>query len=149
VQPYIVGSILYGADDLVVEMVRKNIPDMGSRNFSHPVGLGVMRRGQLIGGAVYHDYRERDGDIEMSAAFVSPAWCLPQTLRSLFAYPFVQLGCARMTTMTTRKNKAARAFDERSGFKLEGVLRKAFNRKHDIMIYGMLREECRWIKDKA
>lgn len=147
--PIIVGSLLYGADQIVIDLVRRNIPDMGERNFSHPVGIGVVRKGQLVGGAIYHDYRERDGDIEMSAAFLTPAWCLPQTLRDLFAYPFTQLDCVRMTTMTTRKNKAARSFDERAGFKLEGVLRKAFNKKNDIMIYGMLREECRWIKDKA
>lgn len=147
--PIIVGSLLFGADEIVIDIVRKNIPDMGERQFFLPVAIGVVRRGQLIGGAIYHDYRERDGDIEMSAAFLTPAWCLPQTLRGLFAYPFLQLGCARMTTITTRKNKAARGFDERAGFKLEGVMRKAFNKKHDLMIYGMLREECRWIKDKV
>jgi len=139
----LVGSVLFGADDIVTEMVRLRIPHMRESSFGPCTALGVVRRGELIGGAVFHNYRGHD--IEMSAAFDRPDWCLPQTVRTLFSYPFVQLGCIRMTTITGRRNKRARSANERNGFKLEGVARRALDGREDAFIYSMLREECRWI----
>lgn len=147
-EPYVVGSILYGADDLVREFVRVRIRHMvaGNSRFGPSTAIGVIRRGVLVGGVVWHNYQKHD--IELSAAFDTPAWCLPQTLRDIFAYPFLYLGVVRITTITGRKNKPARRFDERVGFRLEGVIRKGLDGREDNCVYGMTREECRWIKDK-
>lgn len=142
--PHIIDSLLYGASEVVSEFVRARIPHMQGHTFGPYRAIGVIRGNALVGGVVFHNYRHHD--IEMSGAFDTPRWCLPQTLRDLFAYPFIQLGCARMTTITGRKNKRARSADERLGFRLEGVARRALDGKQDAMIYGMLREECRWIK---
>lgn len=145
-RPVLVGSVLYGADAHVVDFVKRRIPHMRDRDFGPASALGVVDQdGIILGGVVFHAYRPQDGDIEMSAAFDHPRWAMPQTLRHLFRYPFVQLNCIRMTTITPRGNKRARRFDEGLGFKLEGVLRKAVSGQ-DAMIYGMLRSECRWLK---
>ena len=146
-EPYIVRSILYGADELVTEFVRVRIPHMAAIgvSFGPCTAMGVIRRGVLVGGVVWHNYRKHD--IEMSAAFDTPAWCLPQTMRDLWAYPFTQLGVVRVTTITGRKNKRARSANVRQGFKLEGVARRALDGRQDAIVYGMLREECKWIKE--
>jgi hypothetical protein len=52
--PVIVGSILIGADEMVSAMVAARIPHV---SFDRYTALGVVRRGALIGGAVYHNYR--------------------------------------------------------------------------------------------
>lgn len=142
----LVGSVLYGADDVVAAMVAARIPDMAD-GFGACKALGVVRRGVLIGGVVYYRYHPSDGDIMASFAFDRPDWCYPQTMRALFDYPFGQLGCRRMTVIVARNNKRSRKVCEGFGFKLEGVMRKAMGRRIDAMIYGMLREECRFLRD--
>jgi hypothetical protein len=148
VNPVVIEGLLYNADEMVAEFVAARVPHMQGRPFGKHVAIGVIRKESLVGGVVFHNMRVFNGkpfDIEMSGAFDSPSWCLPGTLRKLFAYPFVDLGCVRMTTITGRKNKRARRVDEGLGFKLEGVVRKGIDGKEDAMIMGMLREECRFI----
>lgn len=147
-EPVIIGNVLYFADGFVSEFVRGRIRHMEDRQFGPCSALGVVDKDRnLLGGVVFHSYRPQDGDIEMSAAFDHPRWAMPHTLRRLFQYPFVQLGCGRMTTITPRANKRARRFDEGLGFKLEGVIRKAVMGQ-DACVYGMLRSECKWLKDR-
>lgn len=135
-----VGSILIGDDRNVAALVASHIPALALDKF---VALGVVRRNQLVGGVVYHNFR--GCDVEVVAAFEDPGWALPGTLRALFAYPFETLRCARVTAIVARKNRRARRLCEGFGFRLEGVARKALDGKEDAMIYGMLRAECRWL----
>lgn len=139
--PAIVDGILYGMDDKVLDFVRDWLP----RDMGPCVALGIMRNGVMIGGVVYHAYYPEAKDIEASAAFSTSAWFRPRTTRALFAYPFEQLGCERLTLRTPRKNKAARRFAEHAGFKLEGVRRRAHDGRQDQMIYGLLKSECRYL----
>lgn len=141
--PVIVNNVLYGCDRDVAEMVRQLMPYPGAGFSDGCVALGVVRRNKLLGGVVFDQYDERN--ILMSGGFTSPAWASPKTLRQLFAYPFVQLGLRRMTTITAANNASARALDERLGFKQEGILRAHYPGDVDAILYGMLREECRWL----
>ena len=138
-----VGPVLFGADDLVAAFVKTRIPQVGEAGFKEYTALGVVRNGKMLGGVVYHAYS--GFDIQASYAFDSPSWASRPVLRTLFAYPFVQLGCVRMTGIASRKNKHARDMMDRLGFKLEGVHRKAADGKVDAISYGMLKNECRWI----
>ena len=63
------------------------------------------------------------------------------------AYPFVQLDCQRATVIVRKKNKRSRKFVEWLGFRQEGCCRRGF-KDDDAIIYGLLREECRWIKEE-
>jgi hypothetical protein len=137
---FIVGSILFGADKMVAAMVAARIPNI---SFGEYTALGVVRRGKLVGGVVYHNYVEHD--IQVSIA-VDGASFMPW--RGLFAYPFGQLGCSRITAMIGRKNKKSRKIAEALGFKLEGVHPKGLDGQQDAMSYGLLKEDCRWIKDR-
>ncbi len=141
--PVIVGSILIGADEMVAAMVAARVPNLSLDKYT---ALGVVRRDKLVGGVVYHNYIGHD--VQVSIAFDSPGWALPGTLRALFDYPFNQLGCRRMTAVVGRKNKRSRKICEGLGFKLEGVHLKGLDGHQDAMSYGMLKENCRWIKER-
>ena len=142
----LVGSVLYGADMLIADMVASRIPHVGARGFGACAAIGVVRSGRLIGGVVWHNFRGHD--IEVSAAFDRADWARPSTLSRLFAYPFVQLSCARITALTGRKNKRTRRFLRGIGFREEGVIRRGLDGREDAVIYGMLRSECRVLTRK-
>lgn len=139
----LVGSVLYGADAAVAAYVAARIPH-ASEGFGACAALGVVRGSALVGGIVYHNWRGRD--IEVSAAFDRADWARPAVLRRLFAYPFEQLGCARMTAVTGAKNRRARRFLAGLGFVREGIARQALADDEDAIIFGLLHAECRFLK---
>ena len=111
--------------------------------------IGVVSiTGDLIGGCLYTDYKPGDrpglGNLEMWAAGKG-RWLDRGVIRDMFAYPFEQCGCHRVTCITTRKNKPARKLLEKLGFKNEGVIRQGLAPHGDAFVYGMLKRECRWI----
>jgi RimJ/RimL family protein N-acetyltransferase len=123
------------------------IPSEGLRNGA---AIGVYDNGQIIAGAVFTDYRvmPKGKDIQITFASTNPRWATKGNIRSIFSYPFIQLQCTRLTTITGRKNKRARKLIEGLGFHLEGVVRKAYDGHSDAIVYGMLRAEAtRWLGD--
>jgi hypothetical protein len=137
----LVGSVLFGADDAVVRFVQARI--RGLEIGPHRHALGVVRGGALAAGIVFHNWRRTD--VEIVAAADSPAWAYPATLRTLFFYPFVTLGCVRVTAIVGRRNRRSRAFVAGLGFRLEGVIRRGLDGRQDAFVYGLLREECRFL----
>lgn len=89
---------------------------------------------------VYHDWREREGDIMMSIVANRPQWCRPQVVDMFLRYPFEMLGCRRITTQVDTGNERSMRFTLGVGFHLEGVLREYFDGR-DCAIFGMLRRE--------
>ena len=144
--PDLVGSILIGADTLVGEMVKSRIPHMRGQDWGPYTALGVVRRGKLVGGVVYHGYR--GFDVQISAAFDQVGWALPGTLRALGAYPFLDLNVQRVSVLTGRKNKKARKLLCDLGFKFVGVAKRGLDGNEDACIFEMLKENCKWLKDR-
>jgi hypothetical protein len=142
----VVGSVLYGADEVVSALVASRIPHVGEKGFGPCAALGVVRSGLLLGGVVFHNYHGHI--VEMSGAFDRADWIRPSTLRRLFSYPFIQLGCANMVTMTPKNNERARKMDEFLGFRVVGKLTKGADGITDMMIYEMPRNTCRWLKER-
>ena len=138
-----VGSVLFGADDLVAAFVAQRVPRTSLQNMA---ALGVIRRNQLVAGVVYQNFR--DIDIEVVIAADRSDWAFPSTLRTLFADPFVQLGVVRMTAIIGRKNKKSRAFCKALGFREEGICRKAMDGREDAVLYGLLRSECKFLRTR-
>lgn len=58
----------------------------------------------------------------------------------IFGFLFDQLGVARVTGLLRGKNEESRRITEHFGFKLEGIMRKAFP-DDDLHVYGFLAEE--------
>lgn len=110
--------------------------------FSLYKSIGVELDGSVSAAVVYSNYR--DGNIEATIAADDPRWCRKGVLASLFYYPFVQLGCRRITCLIRHDNERSIRLCEGLGFVREGRCRKIFG-EEDGLVYGLIREECRWI----
>lgn len=106
-------------------------------------GIGLERDGDLIAGVIFEGYNPFN--IFMHVAAVPGArWLTRDYLRACFRYPFVQLGCKRVTGWVEESNMAARRFDEHLGFREEARLRCAARDGGDVILYVLWREECRY-----
>ena len=144
--------ILAGQRELVAAWLVSRIRDMPTFNSKEFEALGVVRDDRLIGGVLYAHYSGLpDGtfDIHMSCAGEG-SWLTKSTLRAFFEYPFGQLNCSRVTALAAKANCKARDLNERLGFCQEGMIRGAFGtfsgKRRDGVIFGLLRDDCRWIK---
>lgn len=137
-------NLVFGRDAEVCAWVAGRIPHVDEFG-PLAVSIGIERDGEPVGGVVYHEYR--GNDIQMSCASTTPKWLQNCILRALFRYPFEQLGCGRVTAFAPSGNRHTCQFLERLGFVREGVMRRGFE-DDDCAIYGMLKEECKWIKER-
>lgn len=85
-------------------------------------------------------------NLEMSiASDGSKTWVNRKFIQAAFAYPFLQLGKRRVLSIAHEDNHAVLDQDRRLGFVEEGRLRKWYGDR-DGILFGMLREECIWLK---
>ena len=121
--------ILCGQAEVVARWVEARVP--GYRSFDTPAGFGILREGKLAAGVVFHNYDARAGDIEVVIAAESPRWASRVVFHTAFAYPFLQLGCRRVTARVPVSNTRARRLVEGAGFALEGLMRSAAQENHE------------------
>jgi RimJ/RimL family protein N-acetyltransferase len=136
--------IVPNQDERVAQWVAGRMPifEFGSSPYT-AIGL-ANETGALLAGVVYQNYTKTDIHMH-TAALPGKRWLCRAFLGEGFRYPFEQLGCARVTALVPGKNTVAQRFDEHLGFTLEGRVRKILPDGDDLIIYGMLREECRWL----
>lgn len=109
--------------------------------------IGLEHDGELVAGVVYTN--KAGANILMHVASDgSRHWMTPAYLAACFRYPFIQEGCQRITGLVRADNLEAQRFDEHLGFKREGQLRAACTDGTDLIVYGMLKSECRFIEGK-
>lgn len=116
--------------------------------FDSAKAIGIERDGNLIGGAVYN-YWFPGVDIRMHIAGAhGEPWLSRSILNALFYYPFVELGLRRITYPIAASNAASLKLARHFGTVHEGTIRHGWLNGDDLLVFGMLREECRWLKDK-
>jgi RimJ/RimL family protein N-acetyltransferase len=81
----------------------------------------------------------------VSFASETPRWLTRNLIRQILAYPFDQLACQRLTAITPKKARAARAFLDHFGFKREGVVRRGFG-ADDAIVSGLMKRE--WVRSR-
>ncbi len=107
-------------------------------------GIGLERDGDLVAGVLYESFN--GANIWMHVAAVPGSrWLTRDFLKYAFHYPFVELGCKRISGWVEADNFAAQKFDEHLGFVHESTLEGAGRRGVDVFIYRMKREECRYV----
>jgi RimJ/RimL family protein N-acetyltransferase len=139
-------TTIYGQDARVLDFMAKHLSDCtfnGSENT-----LGVEQDGELIAGVVFEGYTGSSISMHV-AALEGKNWLSKEFLFRVFAYPFLQLECNRVTGLVRVDNSKAQKFDEHLGFVKEGIMRKGATDGTDYIIYGMLKEECRWLNFKG
>lgn len=106
-------------------------------------GIGIVTNGEIVGGVAYDGFNGANINIHV-ASNGSKRWINREFLWFVFYYPFVQLGCKRVTGVVPSYNKAAIDFDEKVGFELEATLTNA-HPLGDLLIYKMTPDKCRWL----
>ena len=134
-------KVIYGEDKRVREWVGAQIDEIYPE---HATAIGLEQNGELIAGVVFDHFT--GPSVSMHVAAIGKRWMTKDFLFRCFAYPFLQLQCRRVTGLVRVDNLDAQRFDEHLGFKREGLLRKAAKDGTDYIVYGMLREECRWLE---
>ena len=105
--------------------------------------FGWEKNGELQAVVVFNYYSGADICMHV-AAVPGKRWMTREFLRTVFAYPFLQLNCRRISGYIPAKAKDVIAFDSHIGFVFEGRKRAALP-DDDLVVMGMLREECRFL----
>jgi RimJ/RimL family protein N-acetyltransferase len=136
--------VIGNQDERVAQWVAARMPifEFGSTPYT-AIGLADSS-GSLLAGCVYQNYTKTDIHMHL-AALPGKRWLCRAFLGEGFRYPFEQLNCRRVTGLVPGRNEVAQQFDEHLGFTLEGWVRHILPNGDDLLIYGMLREECRWL----
>jgi RimJ/RimL family protein N-acetyltransferase len=136
--------LVLGQDRDVAAWVAARIPHMGpGADFGPCAAIGVAdHAGRPLGGVVFSGFQPACRSIEVSFAADTARWLTAPLIGRILSYPFVQLGCQRVTAVTPRRAARARDFLDRFGFKREGAVRKGFG-TDDAIVYGLLEREWR------
>ena len=132
--------VILNERDRCAEWARQRIPHVPSWG-EWCEAIGLEENGELLAVVVYNLYSSADIAMHI-AAVPGRRWMTREFLRVAFRYPFVQLGCRRVSGYVPASNFDAQRFDEHLGFQREGLMRHALP-DDDIIVYGMLREEAR------
>ena len=135
--------IVFNERDRCAEWARLRIPHVESWG-EWCETIGLERDGELRAVAVYNFYT--GADIAMHIAAVpGRRWMTRDSLRVAFRYPFVQLGCRRVTGYIPAKNADSLRLAQHLGFVREGLKREATEDGDDVVVLGMLKNECRYL----
>lgn len=140
-------GLLWGHDATVAQFVADQFDHIDSFGPSAKAVGFATRRGQsvvLYGGLVMV---ERDGgwDAELSIFIWPGAVVSRKQWAAMFHHGFDVLGLRRLTVMVGEHNVQSQRFVRRLGFKFEGVARRGHDGNSDAILYGMTRDDCRWI----
>lgn len=104
-------------------------------------GLLVQSEAGVHGAVVISHFDGRNAEITTAG---QDYWTAG-TVREVLRYVFDALACERLSASCERGNKRCIAALKAVGFKREGC-RRASDKKRDLILFGMLRAECRWLK---
>lgn len=131
-------KIIAQPKDLIASFVAKHIGlAEGWRDYST---LALIDDSRILVGVVYNRWCKHDVCMHVAVQ----GRIIPEMLFAAFDYPFNQVKVARITGLVPARNLAAQRFDEHLGFVREGLIRRGVG-DDDLIVYGMLKEECKWI----
>ena len=134
------GELVYDDSGQMIEWASKII---GFQPRSDAVAVGWREHGELRAVVLYDNFSACDCNIHI-ASDGTGNWLRRAFLVTCFMHPFAQWGLRRVTGLVPAKNTDALRFDLHLGFEQEGYLRHALP-DDDLVLLGMLRENCRFI----
>lgn len=136
--------LLFGCDR---ELAHWAGDQLGLKFVGPNTSIGVAHQGKIVAAAIFSNFQPPN--IEITFVTSSPRWASNGAVRAILRYPFVQLGCERLTAITEATNQPARAFLCRLGFKQEGC-HPAYFPSGDAISYGMLKvDAAKWIAEDS
>lgn len=111
---------------------------------SWQAGIVLKRNDAIIAATLYQEYNGSNLFMH-SAGTPGTNWLTRDYLYWCFHYPFVQLGCKRATVWVEANNIRSRRFVARLGWTREARLTAAGRDGVDVLLYKMMREDCRYV----
>ena len=137
------SELVYDQSDRLIEWAQAII---GCKFRPDATAIGRASDGEILVVAVFDGFSECDCNIHIASDGSGHALSR-RFLTAAFAYPFIQLNMRRVTGLVPASNTKALKFDYHLGFVFEGRCRNALP-NDDIIILGMLREECPFLPEK-
>jgi RimJ/RimL family protein N-acetyltransferase len=106
--------------------------------------IGKVKGGELVALAAFDNYNGDDIDVHIVANGFTRDW-----IRAICEYAFDLCQCNRMTSLNDAENFTMERYLDRLGFQYEGRKRKALPNGNDILIYGLIKEDCKWVGNQA
>lgn len=131
-----------GFDDIVGTWVHTRLNGHWSSGRGTTIGI-LNDAGKIVVGWTYSDFNGANCVIDVVADV--DGWCTPEALYMLFAYPFDQLGCKRVTSPVAATNTHCIKFVEWLGATHEATLTDAC-KTGDVLIYRLFKQDCRWLQ---
>ena len=124
-------------------------PDMAPDHDWGPFTTLHLERGLDITAVVVYNQYILATNIDIHVATLDRGrWLNRSFLHAVFAYPFEQLGVRRVTARIGANNPKARKFLESLGFTHEGTIRQGWEADVDLLVFGLLKNECRFLRDE-
>lgn len=136
------SEFVYGQEEALIGWAEARIPHCRFRSDARAIGR--VRDGRIVGAFVYDHFAARSCFMHV-ASDGSPHWLTRGFLIRAFAYPFLQCNFARVTAPVSEHNAASRRLVEKLGAVQEGRMRAEGPDGEDMIIYGMLARECRFL----
>jgi RimJ/RimL family protein N-acetyltransferase len=108
--------------------------------------IAFEENNKIIGAVIFNDYDGNNLFVHM--ALDNPKVYQRKFIRLTFDYIFNKKNCGRVTGQCFEENKKIHKLLTSVGFKKEGVVRNIIptdNGYKDAAIFGMLKEECKWV----
>ena len=105
---------------------------------------GFAQGGKMLGGLIFHSYRP-NVEVWWTVYTVDKRWCNRRMLRAMFDLAFNKLKCRRISLLVSKSNAASLNFVKKLGFQQKGMFRAYRENGDDCCIFGMLKNECKWI----
>lgn len=77
----------------------------------------------------------------------SKAWATRHVLDCMFGYPFHVRGARRINALVPAHNVPVQILCLKLGFRIEATIRCGADDGSDGILFGMLAEDCRWLKE--
>jgi len=137
------ANIIYGKDELLVPWAQERIPHNRFRSDAKAIGIEINHKLRAV--TVWDNFSPRSCLISV-ASDGNPNWMTREFGVHSMAYPFVQCGFTRLTSLVAANNEPSLKFVQRFGFTYEGTLREASFDGANLIVFGMLRRECLWLR---
>ncbi len=136
------NRLLFDHDKAVAEWVSKKL-DCEIHKVLAAIGV-LDKEGVLVGGAVLHDHTRYDVEL----TYFGLNTFTPTMVRAIAYTVFVYARLNRVSLTIARKKKRLRKVVGKFGFSYEGIRRRYYGlgQGNDGIQYGMLKDECRFLK---
>lgn len=106
--------------------------------------MGAEQDGELVAGIVFNNFNGSNATTHIAVA--KPGKYLIPLLERAADYAFIQCKLNRLTGLVDTTNEKALKLDRHIGFEDEFVMKKAAPDGHDLQVFVLWPEKCRWLK---